>query len=128
MTKEMKAVVYQVETGYSREWGFLPFHLFEQKMKEESSSEKFDLTISKHIPVMETPVSGDSHFGMLDNLFALTNSPIEESDSLRTNFPKAHSLSVGDIVSLSSANENKFYYCNSFGWVEMNHEDLIEPV
>lgn len=35
---------------------------------------------------------------------------------------RAHSMSVSDVVRINDGNEIKYYYCDSFGWVDVTKE------
>ena len=57
---------------------------------------------------------GSDHLTLLDWIYAKFN--VDKPMLFRT---KHHSLSVGDIVSLTDKEKTRTYFCDSIGWTEL---------
>ena len=115
MKNELKLTLYQVDSDYTREFGFMRLEDFE--MFTGLSISPLKLKSSHHLPVAEFMVNKENTDNdVLNKLFLLSNGSHVESQNFRNKYPKARSVSVGDIVILESEDSTIAYYCNSFGW------------
>lgn len=76
----------------------------------DRAKEKF--SIDDYDEVYNGEVEGNTINGMLEELFEKFN--IRHPEDFR-----GHSLSMSDVVKLSSANKDRYYYCDTFGWVDI---------
>ena len=114
MKNELKLTLYQVDSDYTREFGFIRLEHFE--MFTGLSISPLKLKASHHLPVAEIVNKEDKDNDVLNELFSLSNGTHAESQAFRNKYPKARSVSVGDVVVIERQNSKIAYYCNSFGW------------
>ena len=64
--------------------------------------------------IWQGSIHGSDHNRILDQLYAKFN--IDKPLVFATSH---HSMSVGDIVSLTDGNQTRTYFCDSIGWTEL---------
>lgn len=97
----MKIKVYQINSD--RDTNRLAFMSHEFVMQYGWSPKLYDKVFDGEIP-------GNN----LDDIYRELNIGVKPEDY------KGHSLSVSDVCEIIKENESKFYYCDSFGWVEID--------
>lgn len=102
----MKYQIYQLKPNRIAQLGF-------RSLAETSHS----VDVDHHYHLVyedELDIESDNLFVALEELFRIFN--IDHPADFR-----GHSLSVSDIVKL----DNKYYFCQSFGWEEIENEEDV---
>ena len=98
--------IYQVEP--EKEFAFMKWEW----------AKKYNWTFKTYNKVFKSCGAAISDYDLLNYLFKIFNIDLPERF-------KGHSMSVSDIVKIcinGDENKAKYYYCDSFGWVDITKE------
>lgn len=98
--------VYQIDTA--RDTNHLHFMNYEFSVSHGWKPELYDLVFD-----------GELDVNTLDDIFTVLNIGAKPDNY------KGYSLSVSDIVEIVKDDKSKFYFCDSFGWVEIEFDTKV---
>jgi len=78
-------------------------------------AEKHNWSFNSYRSVWNGAEEAKNSLELLENLF-------EKFNLYHPEGYKAHSMSVSDVVRIDDGNNIKYYYCDSFGWVDITEE------
>lgn len=99
------------------------YEIFQAKVKEapfvfmswKYANKHFHWSFKPYKSVWNGTEKAKDNYDLLDYLF----------EKFNVDHPKdfeGHSMSVSDIVKICDINEIRYYYCDSFGWVDITKE------